>query len=123
MRILDLVNDAGLIVAPGPGLKLSMVSVECCLYVEYQDVDLDNERDVGMSEDGNHCIHSGSCHCVSVGLEADNVVDLDTEWDVGMSEDGNHCIHDDLDTVEAISRRFWNSVTCEFCHCDNVNYL
>ena len=46
-----------------------MVSVECCLYDKYQDVDLDNERDVGMSEDGNHCIHCGVCHCVSVGLD------------------------------------------------------
>ena len=36
-----------------------------------------------MSENGNHCVHSGTCHCVSVVLEADNVVGLDNEWDVG----------------------------------------
>ena len=79
-----------------------MVSIECLLYDEYQDVDPDNELSLA-TETGE-------------GVGTDNTAGIvGTVVDVWISPMGwNHCIHDDLDTVEAISRRLWNSVTCEF---------
>ena len=64
---------------------------------------------------GNHCIHSGSCRYVSVGLEADNVVDLDTELCL-TTETGEGVVTDNTAGIVGTVIGVWIS-PMEWNHC------